>query len=58
MPYEVKKSGDQYCVYKQGTKKKLGCHATRKEADDQMAALYAKEKAELETRFDKQKAEG
>jgi len=42
MPYELKKSGGQYCVYKKGDSSPVpgGCHATRKEAVAHMRALY------------------
>lgn len=57
MPYEVIKNNDQWCVYKQGTAKKFGCHNSAKEANDQMKALYANEKAELEIRYERKRAE-
>jgi hypothetical protein len=46
MPYMKVREGKQTCVYKEGADKKpmgesMGCHDTDKEADDQMAALYA-----------------
>lgn len=43
MPWEVKKNGSQYCVYKKGasTPIKGGCHNTKKEAVDHQKALYA-----------------
>jgi HK97 family phage prohead protease len=42
-PYEVRKNGDQYCVYNSDTGKKVpgGCHDTRADANDHMSALYA-----------------
>jgi HK97 family phage prohead protease len=42
-PYEVRKNGNQYCVYNSDTGKKVpgGCHDTRSEANDHMRALYA-----------------
>lgn len=43
MPYEVRKMGDQFCVMKQGTDEKMGCHPSNEEAMKQMAALYANE---------------
>lgn len=48
MPYEIRKGGDcppskPYGVFKQGTTKKMGCHATRTEAEAQQSALYASE---------------
>jgi hypothetical protein len=49
MPYVKVSENGKSCVYKQGEDKKptgktLGCHDTDKEADDQIAALYAQEK--------------
>lgn len=44
MPYEVRMNNGQHCVYKIGTDKSLGCHATHGEALQQMAALYVNEK--------------
>lgn len=41
MPFEIRKSGDQWCVYTQGTDKKHGCHPSKKEATTQLRALYA-----------------
>ena len=46
MPYKKVKKGEQICVYKEDANKEpigepLGCHDSEKEADDQMAALYA-----------------
>lgn len=52
MPWAIFENGtssEPYCVYKEnedGDKvwQSLGCHATRAEAEDQLAALYANEK--------------
>lgn len=46
MPWDVFKKNDQYCVYKvdssgQETGDSLGCHTSRGDANDQLAALYA-----------------
>lgn len=43
MPWEVKKDGDQFCVFKEGAEEKVpgGCHETEQKAKDHMAALYA-----------------
>lgn len=42
MPFEIRKSGDRYCVYTQGAGgKNHGCHDTEAEAKAQMRALYA-----------------
>jgi hypothetical protein len=43
-PYEVRKEGNKYCVHKKAGGKSLGCHASRAEAQDQIAAIYANEK--------------
>ena len=41
MPYEVKKQGDQWCVYREGKDKSLGCHATQGAAERQVRAILA-----------------
>lgn len=43
MPWEVRASGDQFCVYKEGEDTPIegGCHATEEEANAQLEALYA-----------------
>ena len=43
MPYEIRKMGAEFCVMKQGTERKMGCHPTEEKAKRQMAALYASE---------------
>lgn len=49
MPYEIVENSPDcpdarsYAVMKQGTTELMGCHATREEAQAQMAALYANE---------------
>ena len=43
MPYEVRQSGERFCVYKKGTDQKIGCHDTHGQALQQMQALYARE---------------
>ena len=43
MPWIVKKEGSEYCVFKKGGGK-VACHKTRKEATQQMRALYANSK--------------
>lgn len=47
MPYEVRQSGSQFCVYKKGTDKKFGCHPSHAEANKQLAALYANEATKM-----------
>jgi hypothetical protein len=43
MPWEVKKNGDQYCVYKKGASSPIkgGCHDTKSDATAHMRALYS-----------------
>lgn len=43
MPYEIRMSNGQHCVYKKSGGNSLGCHATHEEATRQLAALYASE---------------
>src|SRR5262245_10554293 len=48
MPYMIAEQDGQFCVYKHNesgepTGDTLGCHATRADAESQMAALYASE---------------
>ncbi len=48
MPYKVVERDGEYCVYKHDADgnavgETLGCHATREEADAQMAAIYVNE---------------
>lgn len=45
MPWEVKKNGDQFCVYKKGEASPIkgGCHSDRGMAVRQMRALFASE---------------
>lgn len=48
MPYKIFEENGEFCVYKHApdgskTGKNLGCHPTRDEANDQMAAIYANE---------------
>jgi len=37
----VRKEGNKWCVYDSTGKKKLGCHATKKEANEQLRAIEA-----------------
>lgn len=46
MPYRIGRRGDQYCVIKIGTDESMGCHGSRREAEDQRAAILANEEAE------------
>lgn len=43
MPYDVKKVGSRWCVYKRGRSKTLGCHSTEAGARRQQAKLYVEE---------------
>lgn len=48
MPYTYKKVGDQYCVYKKDTGKKVGCTDGTKEAlNKYMAALHMNAKENI-----------
>jgi len=46
MPYEIRKSGNQYCVHKKDGGKKMGCHSSREKAKAQIAAIHANENKE------------
>jgi len=41
MPYEIRRVDGEFCVFKQGTDKRMGCHPSRARAERQMRALYA-----------------
>ena len=45
MPWNIHKSGDQFCVHKKGSSTPVpgGCHKTREQAMNHMQALYANE---------------
>ena len=43
MPWSVRSTGDEWCVYKEGESKPVGCHASRNKAVAQQRALYANE---------------
>ena len=50
MPYRIRRRDGRFCVYKLGpdgepTGEALGCHATEADAQMQITALYANEKA-------------
>ena len=47
MPYDIRKTGDQWCVYKQTGGESLGCHDTHEQAQQQIAAIYASENKEV-----------
>lgn len=49
MPYVIKKSGDQYCVYGKDDGEKKGCSDSKEQAVKHMRARYANEK-ELKTK--------
>lgn len=46
MPWDVRKNGEQFCVYKKGASSPIkgGCHGTRDEAIKHMQALYVNSK--------------
>lgn len=41
MPWHIEKQGDEFCVVQDETDEVEGCHETKGEAEDHMAALYA-----------------
>lgn len=43
MPYTIVRQDDQYCVAKESDGSILGCHDTREEAADQIAAIESSE---------------
>lgn len=43
MPYDIRRVAGQFCVFKQGTQERIGCHESEAKARKQMAALYARE---------------
>lgn len=45
MPYEVRKVGDKFCVYKESGGESLGCHDTEREAERQKTAILISEHA-------------
>ena len=62
MPWVIKKSGDKYCVYKEGADgepkgESLKCHDSREEALAHMRALYANVDEEKSVDLDELKAE-
>jgi hypothetical protein len=52
MPWQVRASGDEWCVYKEGETKPVGCHASRNRAVAQQRALYANEEAQTASAAD------
>ena len=44
MPYDIRKVGSRYCVYKQGTSKRMGCHDSKAGAERQRRAIHASER--------------
>src|ERR1051326_2036263 len=40
MPYEIRKQGDQFCVYNKQTGEKRACHDSQEKAVAQMRLLY------------------
>lgn len=49
MPYRIQQRGEQYCVVKtDGETETMGCHGSRREAQEQQAALYAADAEEVD----------
>lgn len=46
MPYEVKKDGDQWCVYNTDTGDKKACHDSEEKAEAQVRLLHELEREE------------
>jgi len=46
MPYEVRKVGEEFCVFNKDTEEQKACHATEEEADRQVKLLHSIEKDE------------
>jgi len=46
MPYEVRKDGDQWCVFNSETEEKKACHDTEELAERQVKLLHELEKEE------------
>ena len=52
MPYSKRKNDDgQWCVYKEGEEKSLGCYDSESDADDQIAAIHATEDKSLNEKY-------
>lgn len=51
MPYVIREEDGKFCLHKADGGESMGCHDSRAEAQAQMAALYANEKAGRETLF-------
>lgn len=51
MPYVIREEDGKFCLHKADDDEMMGCHDSRAEAQAQMAALYANEKAGRETLF-------
>lgn len=47
MPYTIVRDGSEYCVEKESDGTRMGCHDTRQEAIDQIAAIEASEAKQL-----------
>lgn len=43
MPYDIRKVGSRWCVYKQGTSRRMGCHDSKAGAERQRRAIHASE---------------
>lgn len=51
MPWDIRPSGDLYCVYVEGSDEKVACHPTMQAAQRHLAALYANAGEESLPRF-------
>lgn len=51
MPYVIREEDGKFCLHKADSDEMMGCHDSRAEAQAQMAAMYASEKAGRETLF-------
>lgn len=49
MPYHIEERDDEFCVIKDSDGDVMGCHDTRGEAEDQIAAIEANEEASMST---------
>lgn len=55
MPYTIHKRGSKYCVVKESDNSVVACHPTRRQAERQLAALYASEQKSITFKEDGQR---
>lgn len=48
MPYVIRKEGSRWVVYKKGTRKRLGRHDSKAQAQAQVRAIYVHSGEEVE----------